>query len=86
VTIGFAATALVYGLALWPGLYLIGRDPRSPRLLLTGLGLLTYALALACDLLTGAAMEGVKFVLERARLPLALGRPAWSAERGNGRD
>lgn len=72
MSIGFAATALVYGLALWLGLYLIGRDPRAPRLLLTGSGLLAYALALACDLLLGAAPEGVGFVLERARLPLLL--------------
>ena len=50
MSIGFAATALVYGLALWLGLYPIGRDPRAPRLLLTGSGLLAYALALACDL------------------------------------
>jgi len=72
VTIGFAATVLVYGFALWLGLYLIGRDPRAPRLLLTGSGLLAYALALACDLLSGAALEGVGFVLERGRLLLLL--------------
>ena len=72
MTIGFAATVLVYGLALWLGLYLIGRNPRAPRLLLTGSGLLAYALALACDLLSGAAQEDVGFVLERARLPLLL--------------
>ena len=72
MSIGFAATALVYGLALWLGLYLIGRDPRAPRLLLTGSGLLAYALALACDLLSGAVPEGLGFVLARARLPLLL--------------
>jgi hypothetical protein len=72
VTIGFAATVLVFGLALWLGLYLIGRDPRAPRLLLTGSGLLAYALAVACDLLSGAAPEGVGFVLERGRLLLLL--------------
>ena len=72
MTFGFAATVLVYGLALWLGLYLIGRDPRAHRLLLTGSGLIAYALALACDLLSGAAPEDVGFVLERARLPLLL--------------
>ena len=74
MTVGFlSATALVYGLALWLGLYLIGRDPRSPRLLLTGAGLLAYALALACDLLlAGAAPEGLGFLLEKARWPLLL--------------
>ncbi len=45
---------LVYGFAFWLGLYLIGRDPRSPRLLLAGSGLVAYALALACDLLSVA--------------------------------
>ncbi|MGF1470470.1 MAG: hypothetical protein ACFB50_01860 [Rubrobacteraceae bacterium] len=46
---------LVYGLALWLGLYLIGRDPRSPRLLLTGLGLVSYALAVAGKLLVSVS-------------------------------
>lgn len=64
------AVVLVYGYALWLGLYLIVRDPRSPALLLTGLGLAAYALALACDLLAGAtpASDGP----ERAREPLLL--------------
>ena len=72
MTIGFAATLLTYGLALWLGLYLIGRDPRAPRLLLTGSGLLAYALVLAYDLLSATAPEDAGFVLERARLPLLL--------------
>lgn len=72
MTIGLAATVLAYGVALWLGLYLIGRDTRAPRLLLTGLGLLAYALALACDLLSGVAPEGVRFVSERGQLPLLL--------------
>jgi hypothetical protein len=49
------AVVLVYGFAFWLGLYVIGRDPRRPALLLTGLGLTAYALALACDLLAGAS-------------------------------
>ena len=65
-------TIFVYGLAIWLGLYLIGRDPRSARLLLTGSGLLAYALALACDPLSGLAPEGFGLVLERARWSLSL--------------
>jgi hypothetical protein len=42
-----ALTALAFGLAWWLGLYLIARDPRSVLLRRAGLGLLTYALALA---------------------------------------
>jgi len=62
----------IYGLALWLGLYLVRRDPRSPLLLLTGLGLPAYALALACDLLAGAASSHVALVLARLRWPLTL--------------
>ena len=60
------AVVLVYGFALWLGLYLIVRDPRSPALLLTGLGLAAYALALACDLLADATptSEGLEWVRE----------------------
>lgn len=64
------AVVLVYGFALWLGLYLVVRDPRSPALLLTGLGLAAYALALACDLLAGATLVGDG--PERAREPLLL--------------
>ena len=40
-----------YSFAWWLGLYLIGRNPASGQLRLTGLGLLAYALALGLDLL-----------------------------------
>lgn len=53
------AFVFVYGVALWLGLYLLGRDPRSPRLLLTGLGLVAYALAVACELLAGIGLPGL---------------------------
>ncbi|MFQ5595883.1 MAG: hypothetical protein ACE5HA_17195 [Anaerolineae bacterium] len=46
---------LIYGFALWLGLYLIARDLASPRLRLAGLGLVAYALGLAGDLLAGRA-------------------------------
>lgn len=42
---------LLYGFALWLGMYLVGRDPRSLRLWWTAGGLVAYALALACELL-----------------------------------
>jgi hypothetical protein len=69
-----AITALVtvYGLALWLGLYLIGRDPRSPRLLLTGTGLLAYAFAVACNLLADAASPELAVALARVGWPLLL--------------
>ena len=41
----------IYVLALWLGLYLINRDVRQPRLLLAGLGLVFYAVALAATIL-----------------------------------
>ena len=49
---------VVYGLALWLGLYLIGRDASSPRLLWTGLGLIAYALAVAGGLLLDLISNG----------------------------
>lgn len=62
----------VYGLALWLGLYVIGRDPRSLRLLLTGFGLLAYALAVAANLLLEASTEEVASTTEHLVWPLLL--------------
>jgi hypothetical protein len=50
-----AAQVVLFGLALWLGLYLIRREARSSRLRLAALSLLAYALAWACDLLRGAS-------------------------------
>jgi hypothetical protein len=63
---------VVYAFAVWLGLYLCGRDPRSPRLLLTGLGLLAYALALACDLVASVAGLALALALERVLAALLL--------------
>lgn len=41
----------IFGYTLWLGLYLLERNPANPRLWLTGLGLVAYALALGIDLL-----------------------------------
>ena len=60
----------VYGLALWLGLYLIGRDSRSPRLLFTGLGLISYALAVAGELLVGVSSSQTASFLSRMQWPL----------------
>jgi hypothetical protein len=46
---------LLFGLSLWLGLYLIARDLADARLLWTGLGLFTYAVALALDSLMAYA-------------------------------
>ncbi|MDP9371815.1 MAG: hypothetical protein M3Q65_05055, partial [Chloroflexota bacterium] len=70
-TAALSVEIVLYGFALWLGLYLIGRDPRGPRLRLTGLGLVAYALALACDILgnhivapeTARAVGGVQWAL-----------------------
>ena len=48
----------LYGLALWLGLYLIARDVSSLRLWLAGLGLVTYAIGLALDILSQYALSG----------------------------
>ena len=43
---------LAFAFALWLGSYLISRDPRDGKLLLAGLGLIAYGLALGLDALT----------------------------------
>ena len=65
-----AVAVFVYGFACWLGMYLIGRDPRSPRLRLTGAGLVAYALALASDLLAEAAAPDLARALARVRWTL----------------
>lgn len=68
-----ALATLVYGLALWLGLYLLGREPATTRPRLAGLGLMTYALAVALDILVAAApAPALAAALARARWPFLL--------------
>ncbi len=60
----------VFGLALWLGLYLIGRDLQSTRLRLAGLGLVSFALVWALELLGSYAPD--------ANFGLAITRLRWS--------
>src|SRR5438067_137901 len=48
-------TIPIFGVAFWLGLYLINRDLHSPRLRYGGLGLLAYALAWGCTILSSYA-------------------------------
>lgn len=48
---------VAFGLAWWLGLYLIGRDVSNPQLRFAGLGLVSYALALAFDILGSTAAD-----------------------------
>lgn len=66
------AAIFAYGLSLWLGLYLIFRNPRSPRLLFAGLGLVAYAIALACDFSATFSQPGFEAFLERLGGPLFL--------------
>ncbi len=45
----FMIQILVYAVSLWLGLYLLARNPADSRLRNTGLGLISYAIALAFD-------------------------------------
>lgn len=56
------SSIFVYGVALWLGLYLLGRDLRSPQLALTGSGLIAYALAVASDLLGNTVLPSLSSV------------------------
>lgn len=61
---------VVYGLAFWLGLYLIGRDLRSVRLRLAGAGLVSYGLGWGLELLSQyAAKPEPAQSLERWRWP-----------------
>jgi hypothetical protein len=44
-----ALSALVFCVSWWLGLYLLGRDPRKPVLVLAALGLCSFAIAVALD-------------------------------------
>jgi hypothetical protein len=48
-------TIFIFGIVCWLGLYLINRDLHSPRLRYAGLGLVTYALAWGCTVLSSYA-------------------------------
>ena len=65
-----AVDVVVFGLAMWLGMYLLARDVRKPRLRYAGLGLVAYALGLASDNLGGYAVE-----IELANNIARFGRP-----------
>ncbi|MBC8506844.1 MAG: hypothetical protein ISR58_00720 [Anaerolineales bacterium] len=54
---------IVYAVSLWLGLYLLARDPSNPRLRNSGLGLISYALALAFDLAASYAPNPTSVIL-----------------------
>lgn len=54
---------LVYTISLWFGLYLLARNPADARLRNTGLGLISYALALAFDLTASYAPNSASAIL-----------------------
>src|SRR5712692_5426320 len=43
---------LIFSVIFWLGLHLVNRDPRNPRLLLVGSGLVSYALGWGCSILS----------------------------------
>ncbi len=59
----------VFGLALWLGLYLIGRDLKSVRLRLAGLGLVSYGVGWGLELLGQAATTELAREIARWRWP-----------------
>lgn len=62
---------IIFAGTLWLGLYLIGRDRRNPRLCLSGLGLVSYALGWALDIAGRAAPTlTLERTLADARWPL----------------
>lgn len=61
---------LIFGLALWLGLYLVNRDFSSTRLRFAGLGLVAYALGWGCTILSDYAPT--------AALTLNITRWGWS--------
>lgn len=56
-TLELTLQIIAFGLVLWLGLYLISRNPKSARLLLAGLGLVTYSVGLMLELLARFAPD-----------------------------
>ena len=52
-----------FSVAWWLGLYLAGRDPADPTMSRAGLGLVSYALALALSVFDGTVVDAVGYVL-----------------------
>lgn len=52
-----------FSVAWWLGLYLAGRDPADPAMFRAGLGLVSYALALAVSVFDGSGAEAAGYVL-----------------------
>jgi hypothetical protein len=48
---------MIYGFAMWLGLYLVSRNPADARLRLAGAGLVAYAFGLGLDVLIFHAAE-----------------------------
>ena len=53
-----ALSGLVFALSWWLGLYLLARDPRKPVLVLAAVGLTSFALVVALDLMGATALLG----------------------------
>lgn len=67
----FIIELFAYSLALWLGMYLIARDPTSPRLRSAGFGLISYALSLGSSILANkAAAPALVVMLTRLHWPL----------------
>jgi hypothetical protein len=73
-------TIFIFAIACWLGLYLINRDLHSPRLRYAGLGLVTYALAWGCTILSSyAPIPTLGLVLTRWSWSFfALSTPLWA--------
>lgn len=52
-----------FSVAWWLGLYLAGRDPADPAMSRAGLGLVSYALALALSVFDGTVVDAAGYVL-----------------------
>jgi hypothetical protein len=64
---------LIFGFALWLGAYLISRNPADLRLLLTGAGLIAYAIGLALGILSSQAEnQDLSLALSGWQKPLLL--------------
>jgi len=72
---------LIFSVTFWLGLHLVSREPRSPRLLLAGSGLVSYALGWACIILssyvstptTALMIANICWILFTVLAPLLVG-------------
>jgi hypothetical protein len=74
-----AMSAVVFGLSWWLGLYLLGRDPRKPVLVLAAIGLTSFAVVVALDAVRLTSVSQASLLSQIEIYLVAVPGVAWCA-------